>query len=152
MDHPFPGEAEQSGAARLVAILFRIAKIGERTVDRVETLYARGDRDAVAMVMVEVAEVVVGFADARHPHTLARRVVVHAEDQRFQPRRGRGDFLDAVQRLDLLDQHLDADLARDAMARLQHAEQAVDEDNVLRSHDLGTTMTSSRRRSPRPAP
>ncbi len=86
--------------------------------------------DAEAGVVEDVAGIGAGFADVLGVDPLRGRIVAHAEDQAFHALRAAGDLVDVLQRLDLLDQHLDADAAFEFQLLLQLAQHAVQEQHV----------------------
>nr|WP_246086478.1 hypothetical protein [Nocardioides humi] len=101
-----------------------------------------GDDHTLPGVLPDVAAAAVRVArcrsDVRTRDALAGGEVPDPEDERLEPRRGRGDRVHIEEGLRLLDQHLDADRTDlDPRSALQVGQQIVDEPHVAGGHHLG---------------
>src|SRR5262245_34747850 len=87
MDGPLADEAEGRRPGGLATVAVRITVVGEGPVDRVDAGRPRRDHDPRPGIVPKVAGVP---GRERQAHTLARRQVTEAEDERLEPwRRGR---------------------------------------------------------------
>src|SRR5208282_6830713 len=98
------------GPGRLAPIALGVSEVAKGPVDRVETVGAACTDHSNARKMPHVAGIAKRWiAGDAQPDALARRQISEAENQRFEARRGGGDFLDPRQGRALFDQSLEAD-------------------------------------------
>src|ERR1700694_4440345 len=95
MNRPLADGAHRRGPRRLTTIALRVLEVTEWTVDRIDTVGAASGDHAATRVMPNVARISIRrIGRDTEPHTLTRRKITEAEDQRFQARAARCNRLD----------------------------------------------------------
>ena len=133
VNRPLPLAAERRGASRGELESIRILEVAERSVDRAESVRAAGDdhpRDAEVPLVAGI--IGIQPADVRRARAHARGVVGDAEVHRLEPLARLRDRLDVRHAERGLDEHLDADLARELLRILDLCEQRIDHVHVAR--------------------
>ena len=128
VQHPLAVEADRAGAVAQLAVGVGVLDIGERPVDRLQPVGARGGddgRDHEVPLVTRVGGVDAADRELGHPDVGG--IVAGAEDQRLDAVGGGRDLVQVDSSPGRLDLGLDADLVIDPALELELAQQVIDE-------------------------